>query len=170
MRRLGITRAHIEEDAGKLVHAGAASLSGSDYSLVGARAGPVQGLRREREGVGLRGRFTVGLNPCTLLPLRYLPPCRLKHGGGGARPNPTSPVPSPRPAPQVDYNRAGVPLLEIVSEPDMRTGAEAAAYGAELRRIMRFLDVSGEGAGLGTVGGVVAACGCDPTWLQPGQK
>ncbi|KAI7844607.1 hypothetical protein COHA_001847 [Chlorella ohadii] len=75
VRRLGITRAHIEEDAGKLVHAGAASLSGSNYSLV-------------------------------------------------------------------DYNRAGVPLLEIVSEPDMRTGAEAAAYGAELRRIMRFLDVS----------------------------
>ena len=37
VRRLGITRAHIEEDAGKLVHAGAASLSGSDYSLVGAR-------------------------------------------------------------------------------------------------------------------------------------
>lgn len=35
VRRLGITRAHIEEDAGKLVHAGAASLSGSDYSLVG---------------------------------------------------------------------------------------------------------------------------------------
>jgi len=48
---------------------------------------------------------------------------------------------------QVDYNRAGVPLLEIVSEPDMRTGAEAAAYGAELRRIMRFLDVSGAAEG-----------------------
>ena len=75
-RRIGITRAHLEEDAGKLVHGGAASLSGSDYSLV-------------------------------------------------------------------DYNRGGVPLLEIVSEPDMRTGAEAAAYGAEVRRIMRFLDVSG---------------------------
>jgi hypothetical protein len=42
----------------------------------------------------------------------------------------------------VDYNRAGVPLLEIVSGPDMRTGQEAAAYGAEIRRIMRFLDVS----------------------------
>lgn len=79
-RRIGITRAHIEEDAGKLVHGGAASLSGSDYSLA-------------------------------------------------------------------DYNRGGVPLLEIVSEPDMRSGAEAAAYGAELRRIMRFLGVSGEGAG-----------------------
>jgi aspartyl-tRNA(Asn)/glutamyl-tRNA(Gln) amidotransferase subunit B len=76
VRRIGITRAHLEEDAGKLVHGGAASLSGSDYSLV-------------------------------------------------------------------DFNRAGVPLLEIVSEPDLRTGAEAAAYGAEMRRIMRFLGVSG---------------------------
>lgn len=41
-----------------------------------------------------------------------------------------------------DYNRAGVPLLEIVSEPDMTTGAAAAAYGAEIRRIVRFLGVS----------------------------
>jgi aspartyl-tRNA(Asn)/glutamyl-tRNA(Gln) amidotransferase subunit B len=76
VRRIGVTRAHIEEDAGKLVHGGAASLSGSNYSLV-------------------------------------------------------------------DFNRAGVPLLEIVSEPDIRSGAEAAAYAAELRRIMRFLGVSG---------------------------
>eukprot|EP00854_Cymbomonas_tetramitiformis_P001782 gene1782-2448_t len=42
----------------------------------------------------------------------------------------------------VDYNRAGVPLLEIVSEPDMRTGREAAEYAAEIRRIVRFLGVS----------------------------
>lgn len=41
-----------------------------------------------------------------------------------------------------DYNRAGVPLLEIVSEPDMTSGAAAAAYGAEIRRIVRFLGVS----------------------------
>lgn len=41
-----------------------------------------------------------------------------------------------------DYNRAGVPLLEIVSEPDMRTGVEAAEYASELRRIVRFLGVS----------------------------
>lgn len=41
-----------------------------------------------------------------------------------------------------DYNRAGVPLLEIVSEPDMSSGAAAAAYGAEIRRIVRFLGVS----------------------------
>lgn len=42
----------------------------------------------------------------------------------------------------VDYNRAGVPLLEIVSEPDMRSGREAAEYAAEIQRIARFLDVS----------------------------
>lgn len=42
----------------------------------------------------------------------------------------------------VDLNRAGVPLLEIVTEPDFRTGAEAAAYGEELRRIVRFLGIS----------------------------
>ena len=36
----------------------------------------------------------------------------------------------------VDYNRAGVPLLEIVSEPDIRTAEEAKAYVAELRSIL----------------------------------
>jgi aspartyl-tRNA(Asn)/glutamyl-tRNA(Gln) amidotransferase subunit B len=42
----------------------------------------------------------------------------------------------------VDYNRAGVPLIEIVSEPDMRSGQEAAEYAQELRRIMRYIGVS----------------------------
>ncbi|MGB3557719.1 MAG: Asp-tRNA(Asn)/Glu-tRNA(Gln) amidotransferase subunit GatB, partial [Geitlerinemataceae cyanobacterium] len=42
----------------------------------------------------------------------------------------------------VDYNRAGVPLLEIVSEPDIRTAREAAEYGQELQRILRYLGVS----------------------------
>ncbi|NEP15591.1 MAG: Asp-tRNA(Asn)/Glu-tRNA(Gln) amidotransferase subunit GatB [Leptolyngbya sp. SIO4C1] len=74
-KKIGITRLHMEEDAGKLVHAGSDRLSGSAYSLV-------------------------------------------------------------------DYNRAGVPLVEIVSEPDMRSGREAAEYAQELRRIMRYLGVS----------------------------
>lgn len=74
-KRIGITRLHMEEDAGKLVHAGSDRLSGSSYSLV-------------------------------------------------------------------DYNRAGVPLVEIVSEPDIRSGQEAAEYAQELRRIMRYLGVS----------------------------
>ncbi|XP_019446209.1 PREDICTED: glutamyl-tRNA(Gln) amidotransferase subunit B, chloroplastic/mitochondrial-like [Lupinus angustifolius] len=43
---------------------------------------------------------------------------------------------------QVDLNRAGVPLLEIVSEPDMRNGIEASEYAAELQRLVRYLGVS----------------------------
>ena len=74
-KKIGITRLHMEEDAGKLVHVGSDRLSGSTESLV-------------------------------------------------------------------DYNRAGVPLVEIVSEPDLRSGQEAAEYAQELRRIVRYLGVS----------------------------
>jgi hypothetical protein len=35
----------------------------------------------------------------------------------------------------VDFNRAGIPLAEIVSEPDMRSGNEAAEYGRELQKV-----------------------------------
>jgi aspartyl-tRNA(Asn)/glutamyl-tRNA(Gln) amidotransferase subunit B len=42
----------------------------------------------------------------------------------------------------VDFNRAGVPLLEIVSEPDIRSAAEARAYAVKLRQILRYLDVN----------------------------
>ena len=73
-KRIGVTRAHLEEDAGKLVHAGADGLAGSIYSLV-------------------------------------------------------------------DLNRAGTPLLEIVSEPDMRSSEEAKAYMEELRNIVRYIGV-----------------------------
>jgi len=68
IRKIGITRAHLEEDAGKLVHA-------QGYSLV-------------------------------------------------------------------DYNRSGTPLLEIVSDPDIRTAEEARQYLQELQNIMRYLGVS----------------------------
>ncbi len=73
-KKIRIHRAHLEEDAGKLVHAGAAGLHGSDYSLV-------------------------------------------------------------------DYNRSGVPLLEIVSEPDITSAEEAKNYLTELRNILRYIDV-----------------------------
>ena len=73
-KKIRIHRAHLEEDAGKLVHAGAAGLHGSDYSLV-------------------------------------------------------------------DYNRSGVPLLEIVSEPDITSPEEAKNYLTELRNILRYIDV-----------------------------
>ncbi len=73
-RRIGITRAHLEEDAGKLNHVGAEGLAGSLYSLV-------------------------------------------------------------------DLNRAGTPLLEVVSEPDLRSAEEAKEYMANLRNIVRYLGV-----------------------------
>jgi aspartyl-tRNA(Asn)/glutamyl-tRNA(Gln) amidotransferase subunit B len=41
----------------------------------------------------------------------------------------------------VDYNRAGVPLIEIVTEPDLRSGDEAYAYLTELRKTLRYLEV-----------------------------
>lgn len=74
IKRVRLNRIHMEEDAGKLVHAGTERLSGSHYSLA-------------------------------------------------------------------DYNRAGVPLLEIVSEPDIRSSAEARAYLEELRRILMAIAV-----------------------------
>jgi len=42
----------------------------------------------------------------------------------------------------VDYNRTGIPLMEIVSEPDLRQPAEAAEYLREIQRIVRYLRVS----------------------------
>ncbi|HVI60653.1 MAG TPA: Asp-tRNA(Asn)/Glu-tRNA(Gln) amidotransferase subunit GatB, partial [Candidatus Saccharimonadales bacterium] len=69
-KTVGITRAHLEEDAGKSIHH-----AGQDYSLV-------------------------------------------------------------------DLNRAGTPLLEIVSEPDMNSSAEAKAFARELYLRMRYADVS----------------------------
>jgi len=42
----------------------------------------------------------------------------------------------------IDLNRAGVPLIEIVSEPDIRTSAGAGAYLRTLKQILQYLDVS----------------------------
>jgi len=42
----------------------------------------------------------------------------------------------------VDYNRAGVPLLEIVSEPHIRSSAEAEAYARKLRAVLQYLGVN----------------------------
>ncbi len=41
----------------------------------------------------------------------------------------------------VDLNRAGTPLLEIVSEPELRSGEEAYAYLTEIRKLVRYLDI-----------------------------
>ena len=53
---------------------------------------------------------------------------RLQHGGRGHT--------------LVDFNRAGVPLMEIVTEPDIRTPAQARAYGETLRDILRYIGAS----------------------------
>lgn len=41
----------------------------------------------------------------------------------------------------VDYNRAGTPLIEIVTEPDIRSGDEAFAYLTEVRKLVRYLEI-----------------------------
>lgn len=41
----------------------------------------------------------------------------------------------------VDFNRAGVPLIEIVSQPDIKTSDEAYAYLTEVRKLVRYLDI-----------------------------
>jgi aspartyl-tRNA(Asn)/glutamyl-tRNA(Gln) amidotransferase subunit B len=46
-----------------------------------------------------------------------------------------------QPLSRVDLNRTGVPLIEIVSEPDLRTPEEAGAYLRKLRTIVRYLDI-----------------------------
>jgi len=47
-----------------------------------------------------------------------------------------------RPLSMVDFNRTGVPLIEIVSDPDIRSPEEAGAYLRNLRAIVRYLDIS----------------------------
>jgi aspartyl-tRNA(Asn)/glutamyl-tRNA(Gln) amidotransferase subunit B len=42
----------------------------------------------------------------------------------------------------VDYNRSSIPLIEIVSEPDMRSPKEAGAYLRNLRAVLRYLEIS----------------------------
>jgi aspartyl-tRNA(Asn)/glutamyl-tRNA(Gln) amidotransferase subunit B len=42
----------------------------------------------------------------------------------------------------VDFNRAGIPLMEVVTEPDLRSPAQARAYGETLRDLLRFIGAS----------------------------
>ena len=42
----------------------------------------------------------------------------------------------------VDFNRAGVPLMELVTEPDLHSGEESVEFAQELQRLLRYLDVS----------------------------
>lgn len=42
----------------------------------------------------------------------------------------------------IDFNRAGVPLMELVTEPDIKSGEEAVEFAKELRMILRYLEIS----------------------------
>jgi len=65
----------------------------------------------------------------------------------------------------IDYNRAGVPLLEIVSKPDMTSGAEAAEYARTVRSILRYLDVCDGNLEEGSM-----RCDCNVSLKPAGQK
>ena len=58
---------------------------------------------------------------------------KLVHSGTNIKDSATS---------NVDYNRTGVPLLEIVSEPDLSSAEEARAYMEKIKAIMEYIDVS----------------------------
>ncbi|KAI0561946.1 Aspartyl/glutamyl-tRNA(Asn/Gln) amidotransferase subunit B [Gracilaria domingensis] len=62
---------------------------------------------------------------------------KMTHGGVGAAGRLTDSTHS-----LLDFNRSGIPLVEIVSEPDIRTGSEAAEYGQELQRVLRYVGTS----------------------------
>ncbi|MEK7568382.1 MAG: Asp-tRNA(Asn)/Glu-tRNA(Gln) amidotransferase subunit GatB [Patescibacteria group bacterium] len=59
---------------------------------------------------------------------------RLLHGGVSAGTGQSSSF--------VDFNRAGVPLMELVTEPDIKNGKEAVAFARELQLILRYLGIS----------------------------
>lgn len=65
----------------------------------------------------------------------------------------------------INYNRAGIPLLEIVSGPDMTTPAEAAEYGRTIRQIVRYLDVCDGNLEEGSM-----RCDCNVSVRKDGQE
>jgi aspartyl-tRNA(Asn)/glutamyl-tRNA(Gln) amidotransferase subunit B len=65
----------------------------------------------------------------------------------------------------VNYNRSSVPLLEIVSEPDMRTPQEAAEYARTVRSILRYLGVCDGNLEEGSM-----RCDCNVSVRKKGEK
>ena len=59
----------------------------------------------------------------------------------------------------VDFNRGGTPLLEIVTEPDLRSAADAGAFLRQLRRTLRRLGVSDCNMEEGSRGPTPTVCG-----------
>ncbi len=100
-RRIGIIRAHLEEDAGKSMH---------DESSANGERVPLLGTSSAATGLGT---------------------------ASAKQWHTTRPAPS-----RIDLNRAGTPLLEIVSQPDLRSPEEAKAYLTELKLLLSYLGVS----------------------------
>lgn len=65
----------------------------------------------------------------------------------------------------VNYNRAGIPLLEIVSGPDLSSPAEAAEYGRTIRQIVRYLGVCDGNLEEGSM-----RCDCNVSVRKAGEK
>lgn len=65
----------------------------------------------------------------------------------------------------INYNRAGIPLLEIVSGPDMNTPAEAAEYARTIRQIVRYLEVCDGNLEEGSL-----RCDCNVSVRRIGEK
>lgn len=65
----------------------------------------------------------------------------------------------------INYNRSGIPLLEIVSGPDMKTPAEAAEYARTIRQIVRYLDICDGNLEEGSM-----RCDCNVSVKKAGQK
>lgn len=64
----------------------------------------------------------------------------------------------------IDLNRAGTPLLEIVSEPDMRSAKEAVAYAKAIHSLIRYLDISDGNMSQGSM-----RCDCNVSLRQKGE-
>ncbi|MDP2227886.1 MAG: Asp-tRNA(Asn)/Glu-tRNA(Gln) amidotransferase subunit GatB [Moraxellaceae bacterium] len=65
----------------------------------------------------------------------------------------------------IDLNRAGTPLLEIVSEPDMRSAKEAVAYARAVHALIRYLDISDGNMAEGSM-----RCDCNVSIRQKGDE
>jgi len=65
----------------------------------------------------------------------------------------------------IDLNRAGTPLLEIVSEPDMRSAKEAVAYAKAIHSLIRYLDISDGNMSQGSM-----RCDCNVSLRQQGEE
>lgn len=65
----------------------------------------------------------------------------------------------------IDLNRAGTPLLEIVSEPDLRSAKEAVAYAKAIHSLIRYLDISNGNMSQGSM-----RCDCNVSLRQRGEE